>query len=188
MITDRTHDVILALPNGLAARVTMRRSDPSEYYLAVETALIRSTRSETDAYVRWFTLYEDQQIRGIPYTSALAGPDGMDFTLIVFPDMPEETVRLAKAQLRREQDVVQLRVVRIKAWLDFKLPPRPLYKLQQRGAVGWGDLKASINDGPYAVELFTSWSEAETERQQNPDPETIRVVTAETAADHDFYT
>ncbi len=177
---------LLVADNGRAAYVSMMRTDHFEYYATVEAAFLKAAKCRND-YVKWITLYADQVACGVPYTSSLAGPQGMDFTLIATPSTTTAQLVGAKSKLRNTQDVVQIHVVRIKEFISFEMPPRPCYKLQTRGPQGWGDLKTSIDDGPYELELFPNWDAAERERKQFPNPSEYRVVTDDALSDHDFY-
>ena len=51
---------------------------------------------------------------GMFYEEELAGPGGMNFTLLVLPKIPREAVVAAKNQLYRDRDVVHIRELRIK--------------------------------------------------------------------------
>lgn len=184
-MSDLTKTLVVA-DNGRAAFVDMLRTDRSDYYATVEAAFLKAAKCRKD-YVKWITLYADQKAYDIPYTSALAGPDGMVFSLIVFPTTTGPQLQAARDKLRREQDVVSIHNVFIEEIIPFQMPARPCYKLQIRGHHGWGDLKTSIDDGPYELELFPNWEEAERERKQFPNPSEYRVVTDDVPSDHDFY-
>jgi hypothetical protein len=53
-----------------------------------------------------------QEVAGIAYNEWLAGPDGMSFELLPEDHHTAEDVKRAKAQLRRDRDVVSIRVTR----------------------------------------------------------------------------
>ena len=66
------------------------------------------------------------------------------------------------------------------------------FKIQMAGANGWGDVKSSIDDGPYEVDLFSSKKDAKTEIKDlssidEDDISNYRIVTKETPQDIDFY-
>lgn len=46
----------------------------------------------------------DGQINGIPYNEELSGPDGMHFTLFQPPEISDEAIKLAKADIRHRRD------------------------------------------------------------------------------------
>jgi hypothetical protein len=48
------------------------------------------------------------------YESYLAGPDGMDFRLIVLPDRGAPDVAIAEEELRHTRDVCALKTLRIR--------------------------------------------------------------------------
>jgi hypothetical protein len=54
----------------------------------------------------------DGTAAGIPYVEWLAGPDGMSFELQVGSEHTQEDIRRAKAELRRDRDVVTITVRR----------------------------------------------------------------------------
>jgi hypothetical protein len=60
------------------------------------------------------------------------------------------------------------------------------WKIQTRSANGWADLKASVDGGPYEVDLM-SCGEAHAEVREDYDYEDYRVVPENTGSDDDIY-
>jgi hypothetical protein len=64
-----------------------------------------------------------------------------------------------------------------------------MWKLQDRGAYGWGDVKCSTDDGPYVDDWYRTREEARAEKRGAGECGTSwRVVRADTPSDVDFYT
>lgn len=62
------------------------------------------------------------------------------------------------------------------------------WKLQQRGVHGWGDIKVSVDDGPYLPDHYATRAEAEEEaRLVGELGDDTRVVPVSTPSDEDFY-
>ena len=61
------------------------------------------------------------------------------------------------------------------------------FKVQVPSGNGWADLKASVDGGPYEVELFDSHAAALADVGDELDPREFRVVPEGTAADDDLY-
>jgi hypothetical protein len=68
-----------------------------------------------------------------------------------------------------------------------------MYKIQTKSAFGWSDLKSSIDDGPYEVEVFESFDQANNELKnfcsafQIQDKSQYRIVNADQEQDVDLY-
>jgi hypothetical protein len=61
------------------------------------------------------------------------------------------------------------------------------FKVQVRSINGWADLKASVDGGPYLVELFDSAHEARADVGDEMSADEYRIVPDDTPADDDLY-
>lgn len=66
------------------------------------------------------SLWSNAQINGVWYNEELAGPDGASFEVFAPPDVTEEMVMSAVRKIRRDFDVVSLRVVKFEEMHDIQ--------------------------------------------------------------------
>lgn len=66
------------------------------------------------------SLWSHANINGVWYNEELAGPDGASFEVFALPDITEETVMSAVRKIRRDFDVVSLRVVKFETMHDIQ--------------------------------------------------------------------
>jgi len=63
-----------------------------------------------------------------------------------------------------------------------------MFKIQVLGCVGWGDLKSSVDGGPYVVDLYPTAEEALAEVDEMPGGrDEHRVVPEDTPEEEDVY-
>ena len=114
---------------GRGTIVQMRRDDTWWYYGLVQRAFAMVAGAPVvggvvEDHAEMFSLHPDQKVQGVSYEEGSAGPRGAYFRLLQLPDITPEQVARAKAQLRRERDVVGVSVLRIKRMVPFPMPPR----------------------------------------------------------------
>ena len=81
-------------------------------------------RRPADSHVEVHTLHEDQRHFGVYYSWGLANSDGAWFIVHGFPENTKEDVQRCARKIRTEQDVVRLRIMTVKQWVDFRLVSR----------------------------------------------------------------
>jgi hypothetical protein len=93
---------------------------PADEYEQIRQQFAREVRGGTPPADEWdcahlVRLYPyNRTSTGMYYESCLAGPDGMDFCLIVLPDRGASDVAIAEEELRRARDVCTLKILRIR--------------------------------------------------------------------------
>ena len=111
---------------GVAAFIEMQRGDSSAYYGKVQNAF-QAAAGKGDgrfAYVAMIRMDNPETACGVPYSWGLANADGAWFELLSLPPHDATALNNAKAKIRRDQDVVTMRVRRVERLIEFEMPPR----------------------------------------------------------------
>jgi len=73
---------------------------------------------EVEAFHLWDPFGREYEHNGkryvICWTENLDGPNGMNFIILQTPDIPDEVAAMLKADLRKERDVVSMKVYKLK--------------------------------------------------------------------------
>ncbi len=106
--------------NGTGANVKVPRDRPTEEYCHNQRrfAKLAAPRNWADMPVgcEHFTDYAE----GVPFTWHPSGSAGASFYLFQMPPMLEPQIKMAKAYLQAQRDVVALHTVAISSIIDFK--------------------------------------------------------------------
>ena len=101
------------------AIVNVPRDLSSDGYGALQDWFAKHTKSR-DEYAVMRHLWSHSQISGVWYHEELAGPDGAAFEVFQLPDTPPESLEFAVSKIRRDFDVVSLRVKRFQTLHDIQ--------------------------------------------------------------------
>ena len=101
-----------------AAIVNVPRDLSSDGYGELQEWFAKHTRG--DSYSSMRKLCSHSQISGVWYHDELAGPDGAAFEVFQLPDTPPESLEFAVSKIRRDFDVVSLRVKRFQTLHDIQ--------------------------------------------------------------------
>ena len=102
-----------------AAIVNVPPDLSSDGYGALQQWFAKHTKSR-DEYAVMRHLWSHNQINGVWYHEELAGPDGAAFEVFQLPDTPPESLEFAVSKIRRDFDVVSLRVKRFEKLHDIQ--------------------------------------------------------------------
>ena len=106
----------LLCKNGIGCLLTMPDGAPSEEYGRVQKAFIAATRKKDD--IDWCDMIHlwphQRHANGIYWDEWLVNCNGAGFNILAMPDNTPEQIEEVKNQIRRDHDVVTLRITRIK--------------------------------------------------------------------------
>lgn len=106
--------------NGKGAEIDIPAETTSEQYGEIFAAFT-AQHGKRDSYASVVKIDRQQVIGGVFYDWGLAGPDGAWYELFQWDENSNEDVKAAEDKLRREQDVVRLRVIQLKR-VAFEIP------------------------------------------------------------------
>ena len=107
--------------NGNGAEIDIPAETTSEEYGEIFAAFTAQHGKPGVSYSSVVKIDRNQVIGGIFYEWGLAGPNGAWYELFQWPENSDADVKAAEGKLRREQDVVRLRVITLKR-VAFSIP------------------------------------------------------------------
>ena len=105
---------------------------PSWYYANVQGTFTK----EFGGHVDLIRIHPQDSVCGVSYLAVLAGPDGMNFCLVKYPEVTNKMLADAKRRLRADRDVVRFTVLRLKERVEFTPPfVHPLWCIEAAEAI-----------------------------------------------------